>query len=92
MSFDTSVVEEDMFEDEQPKDFNETVSILEHASSSFGDYQLVGNGSQTNQFCGKYIGLKGCLRVDLHGIMTLDGVNYDGKIFRRKVHQDYYER
>jgi len=59
---------------------------LNDAWASFGDYQLVGNGSQTNQYCGRYIGLKGCLRVDLHSIMTLDGVNYAGKIFRRKVH------
>jgi len=86
MSFDTSVLEDDMFEDEQPKDLKETIPILKDAWASFGDYQLVGNGSQTNQYCGRYIGLKGCLRTDLHRIMTLDGVNYAGKIFRRKVH------
>lgn len=86
MSFDTSVVEEDMFEDEQPKDLKETIPILKDARASFGDYQLVGNGSQTNQFCGKYIGLKGCLHEDLHRIMTLDGVNYAGKIYRRIIH------
>lgn len=85
-AFSSSVQKDDMFEDEQPMVLKETVPILDNAWASFGDYQLVGNGLQTNQFCGRYIGLKGCLRVDLHGIMTLDGVNYAGKIFRRLVH------
>lgn len=81
-----SVLDEDVFEDEQPTVLKETVPILKHAWASFGDFQLVGNGSQTNQFCGKYIGLKGCLRVDLHNLITLDGVSYKGKIDRRLVH------
>jgi len=77
---------DDVFEDEQPKVLKDTIPLLENGWASYGDYQLVGNGEQTNEFCGKYIGLKGCLRVDLHNLITLDGVNYAGKIFRRKVH------
>jgi len=77
---------DDMFEDEQPQDLKESVPVLEHGWASFGDYQLVGNGEVTNEFCGKYIGLKGCPRVDLHDKITLDGVNYAGKVFVRKVH------
>lgn len=84
--FNSSVLDEDVFEDEQPEVLKETVPILKNAWASYGDYQLVGNGEVTNQFCGKYIGLKGCVRVGLHKLITLDGVNYSGKIFRRKVH------
>ena len=83
---DSSFLNEDMFEDEQPEVLKETVPILKGAWARFGNFELVGNGSQTNEFCGKYIGSKGCLREDLHKIMTLDGVNYAGKIFRRKIH------
>jgi len=52
----------------------------------FGDFQLVGHGEQTNEYCGQYVGLKGCLNVDLHDIVTLDGENHRGKIRRRIVH------
>lgn len=62
------------------------VEPLENGWGSFGDYQLVGNGVKTNEFCGKYMSLKGCLRVDLHNLITLDGVNFKGKVFRRLVH------
>jgi hypothetical protein len=81
-----SVLDEDVFEDEQPEVLKETVPILKDAWAKFGKYELVGNGLQTNEFCGKFIGLMGCLRDDLHRIMTLDGFNYAGKIFRRLVH------
>jgi len=60
---------------------------VENSAYSFGDFQLVGHGKVTNKFCGKYIGLKGCLRVDLHNLSTtLEGKSYKNKIFRRIVH------
>lgn len=64
-------------------DFDEPV---ENGHGPSGIWQLVGNQKATNKFCGKYIGLKGCLRVGLHNIATLDGRSYKGKIFRRVVH------
>jgi hypothetical protein len=71
----SSVLEDDV--DEEP---------LANSWGSHGEYSLVGNGEVTNVFCGKYMHLKGCLRVDLHNLITLDGVNYSGKVFSRKVH------
>jgi hypothetical protein len=62
------------------------VEPLENGWGSYGVYQLVGNGEVTNVFCGKFMSYKGCLRVDLHNLITLDGVNYSGKVFVRKVH------
>jgi len=53
---------------------------------SYGEYELVGHGKQTNSGCGKFLGFRGCARVDLHNMITLDGVNYSGKVFVQKVH------
>jgi len=58
---------------------------LEKAWGAYGDYRLVGNGDVTNGYCGKFARFKGCLRVDLHNLITLDGVNYAGKVFVRRV-------
>lgn len=38
-------------------DFEEPV--IENVWGSYGKCQLVGNGKQTNRFCGAYIALKG---------------------------------
>ena len=54
--------------------------------AEFGDFQLVGHGSVTNEFCGQFLSLKGCLNVDFHGFMTLDGKSYASKVFVRRVH------
>lgn len=42
---------------------------------SDGVYEGVGNGRQTNPWCGSWGGLKGCLREELHGRshLTVDG-------------------
>ena len=72
---ETSVLRDDF--DEEP---------VNNGSVTFGNWQLVGHSKATNKFCGKYIGLKGCLRVYLHNIVTLDGRSFKGKIFRRVVH------
>jgi hypothetical protein len=53
---------------------------------SYGDYELVGHGKITNTNCGKFLGFHGCVRTELHDKTTLDGVNYCGKVFVRKVH------
>jgi hypothetical protein len=52
----------------------------------YGDYELVGHGKQTDARCGKFLGFRGCARVESHNKVTLDGVNYSGKVFVRKVH------
>ena len=53
---------------------------------SHGDYELVGHGSVTDVSCGRFLGFRGCARVNLHNKVTLDGVNYSGKVFVQKVH------
>jgi hypothetical protein len=53
---------------------------------SYGDYELVGHGKVTDFSCGKFLGFRGCNRTELHEKTTLDGVNYNGKVFVRKVH------
>ncbi len=58
-----------------------------NAYGTYGDFRLVGHGEVTNDYCGKFYGLKGCLRADLHDIVTLDGTNYRGKVFIRVVHR-----
>lgn len=66
-----------------------SVSEAESSEGGFGDFgafQLVGHGKQTNPFCGKYAGLKGCLNVDLHNFVTLDGKNLKGKVQRHIIH------
>lgn len=85
MSFDSSVLEDDRFDDEQPEVLKETIPVLENGWGSYGDYRLVGNDEVTNANCGRFATLKGCLRVDLHKLITLDGVNYAGKVFVRRI-------
>jgi hypothetical protein len=58
---------------------------LEMAWGAYGDYRLVGNGKITNGYCGNFARFKGCLRVDLHNLITLDGINSAGKVFVRRV-------
>ena len=85
MSFHASVLEDDTFDDEQPKELKEPIPLLADGWGSFGDYQLVGNGEVTNSYCGKYASMRGCLRVDLHNKTSLDGMNYAGKVFVRRI-------
>ena len=63
-----------------------SIQELPNSWASHGNYRLVGNGKITNRYCGKFARFKGCLRVDLHNKTTLDGVNYAGKVFVRRVH------
>ena len=61
-------------------------SLITNEFWSYGDFELVGHGKQTNENCGRFVSFKGCLHTELHDKTTLDGVNYKGKVFVRKVH------
>jgi len=61
--------------DEEPMDSN----------FNHGDFQLVGHGEKTNGECGNFSGYYGCPRGELHDIITLQGINYKGKAYVRKV-------
>jgi hypothetical protein len=52
----------------------------------YGDFELVGQGEKTNANCGRFVSFKGCLHTELHNKTTLEGVNYSGKVYVRKVH------
>lgn len=63
---------------------------FQKAWGSFGEFQLVGNGVQTNEFCGQFLSFKGCLRVENHAkiMFDKDGVpsNFAGKVYVKIVH------
>jgi hypothetical protein len=44
-------------------------------------FMRVGGGKQTKSSCGHFGGHRGCNRVELHNLVTLDGVNYSGKVY-----------
>ncbi len=75
----------DPLDDTEILDFNEVEGkLLPFGSDLPQGMWRVGQGQQTNNLCGKFSGWKGCLNVDLHDIITLDGVNYHGKVFAKK--------
>ena len=47
----------------------------------YGEYELVGNGEVTDAKCGSFFGYFGCLNVDLHSHISLDGVNHSGNAY-----------
>ena len=53
---------------------------------SYGDFELVGHGKQTNSNCGRFVSFKGCIHTELHDKTTLDGENYEGIVYVKKVH------
>jgi hypothetical protein len=53
--------------------------------ATFGLYQVVGNGSVTNEKCGTFSTHSGCLRGDLHEGVKLNGEDCTGKGFFRVV-------
>ena len=58
------------------------IESVKNVDFSFGDFELVGHGEVTNEKCGLFSGrYLGCLRVELHNKVGLDGVNYAGKIY-----------
>ncbi len=86
--------DDDAFTDEQPKKEDimkgkgESIPLLDTLNSygEYGVFQLVGHGKRTSEQCGTFFHFQGCLRTDLHGINTLDGKNYSGKVFVRRIH------
>jgi hypothetical protein len=50
-----------------------------------GIFERVGNGKQTDGRCGQTLGLKGCLNVELHAHVSLDGKNHAGNVYIKKV-------
>lgn len=61
------------------------------AWATFGNLQVAGNGwDKTSGDCGRFKHMKGCLRVDLHDVVTLDGKDYRGKVYVRLVHTSCY--
>lgn len=58
---------------------------VDDSYATHGNFQLVGNGKITNENCGKFKGLWGCLHVENHDIIAPDGLNYKGKIYVKKV-------
>lgn len=68
-------------------DFNENLDEEPENTSKFrhGDMRLVGHGKQTNSKCGTFSSYYGCARVELHDKITLDGVNYKGKVYVCKI-------
>jgi hypothetical protein len=61
-------------------------SLINNEFWSYGDFELVGHGKQTNANCGRFVSFKGCLHIELHNKTTLDGKNYKGMVYVRKVH------
>jgi len=59
---------------------------MKWAVSPDGVWVLVGNGIRTNDFCGQLLRVKGCLNVDLHGQMGLDGKCHAGEVYWQLVH------
>lgn len=51
----------------------------------FGDFVLVGHGKVTNDHCGKYLKMLGCLDEEAHRRLRLDGTNFSGKGYFRAV-------
>ena len=77
-----SIYNEDMFDDEEPCKDNlvEPIPLLRDGWGVHGDYRLVGNGEVTNKFCDKWACFHGCVNVEKHSHVTLEGINYVGKI------------
>ena len=58
---------------------------IEDSYATYGNFQLVGNGRVTNENCGKFKGLWGCLHDENHNITAPDGKNYKGKLYIKKA-------
>lgn len=59
--------------------------------ATHGNLRIVGNlWDKKSEDCGQYKYLKGCLNVDLHDVVTLDGKDYRGKVYVRLVHKSCF--
>jgi len=59
--------------------FNELEPEVGDRWGSFGNWQLVGNGGVTNEYCGTFFRIKACSRVELHNRIKYAKVVIDGK-------------
>jgi len=88
-------MEDDVFDDEQPLVLKDVIPALENGWGSYGDFQLVGNGEVTNEYCGRYSHSKGCLRVENHNKVVFDkfgnSVNCSGKGYIKIFHNFCYK-
>jgi hypothetical protein len=70
------------FPEDEVEDSGSPKEFVVRKYATFGVFQLVGNGVQTNRWCGKFSSYRGCVRVDMHnGVTLLDGTNYSGKAY-----------
>ena len=60
-------------------------SDIDNSYATHGNFQLVGNGKITNENCGQFKGLWGCLHDENHDVIAPDGKNYKGKVYVKKV-------
>lgn len=94
-SFDgfTSEFEDDMLSDQQPEELpnghfvNPVPALSADTWGKHGDYWLVGHGDVTSPFCGNFTRKKlyGCLNVEKHNHVMLDGRSFKGKIYVKKA-------
>ena len=60
-------------------------NVVGDFSGLFGEFNLAGHGVVTNSSCGKFKSFLVCARTDLHKLVTLDGKNYSGKVYVKKL-------
>ena len=60
-------------------------------SAHHGFWELVGQRAQTNPFCGTFISLKGCKRIDLHCQSDLNGVSHANEVFMSKAYRSCHK-
>lgn len=65
--------------------FNVNVLKTSVEAQRFG-YMRVGSGEQKDERCGKFMGHVGCLRVELHDKISLDGKDHSGKAYIKRVY------
>ena len=66
---------------------NKELAEWDVVDESFLGYRRVGTGVVTSDKCGVFAGWVGCVDVERHDIVTLDGKNYRGKVY---VHPVYH--
>jgi len=72
------------------EDSSSLEDILRDSSPDFvngvyGIWEMVGHGLQTNEHCGTFRSLWGCLRTEQHDIISKDGKNHKGEGYGYKV-------
>ena len=54
--------------------------LVVSTSDPLARFPIVGYGNRTNANCGRFFGIRGCLRVENHNVVSADGVNHAGKV------------